>query len=179
MKIVILLFICSVLITCKGKEKEVPDERSLVRDSIMKTENVEIDFDSIFSIFRKRQKIYSIDFQTIDSNKVCISSSNSIFDIEKLDSLNYNIKLNFANNVCQINLHTMDSILVKNLISSIEGDILNNLNSYLFSKYIVVFKIYPNSFESIQLANDELEYTKLISGNGELIKILIDTTKVH
>lgn len=177
MRIFLILFICSALLSCKGSEKKVGG-RSMFRDSVIQAEHIDIDFDSVFTT---RRQSFSIDFQTIDSSYLFISSNYSIFDIEKLDSVNFNIKLNLTDNEIQINLHTRDSTLVKTLLGrSNDGLFKNsNLSSILSSEYYILFNLYPKSFKSVQLTHDQVEFTKLISGNGELIKIVQDTTETH
>jgi len=177
MRIFLILFICSALLSCKESEKKVGG-RSMFRDSVIQAEHIDIDFDSVFTTNRQN---FSIDFHSLDSGYTFISSNYSIFDIEKLDSVNFNIKLNLTDNEIQINLHTKDSTLVKTLLGIGKKGLLknSNLNSILFSEYYILFNLYPKSFKSVQLAHDQVEFAKLVSGNGELINIIQDKTKTH
>lgn len=161
LKLINFLILVVCLFVCNKKAETLHDAQleKATKDSIIKSEKVIFDFDTLVDPFSAAN---TITFQNRDSNMVYIASIYSIIDIEKVDSTKFNIKVDIGlvHNY-QFNLHSKDSTLLENLS-----------NSFSFSHRYLVFKLNPASFRSTTIQDYEGGLTKLIIGDGELLKAI-------
>ena len=151
-----------MLFSCTNNNAGITREGQLEKDkkdSIIKSEKIVFDFDTLIDFFSATN---TISFQNRDSNIIYLASEYSIFDIEKIDLAKFSIKTDIGlHHNYQFNLQSGDFTLLDSLSKSM-----------LFGSHYLVFKLKPASFRSITIQDNEGGLTKLIVGDGELLKAI-------
>lgn len=148
-----------IFISCKESKKVISPEDKRVQfiDSLKNIYRykIDLDLDTILG-YNNLGDLNTIFFQKLDSNKICFSSKFRIVDIEKIDSVYYNVKLFYSfNQNILISLKTRN----KNLISDFSR----------MDDVFVILKIDNKSFKSNFVYDVEGYPLKEINGSGDLI----------